>query len=211
MCWEEWHVILSQTILTILFRTKWFPIFSLQFLQIMMNFARFKNQRNIPSAALKSYKVVSWKMLVLWRKTPVFPMQGLLEDGGGCSEKQIPVSSSSLELSPSYRAPLRATPNSHWEHTTYVHLQQACCHSSDSDHEEGSACSAKPKWLLLGQISWTRAVSLEISSHWDSFPGLRHHVLSTFLQNLSKHNMWSRGHITEGDTQRTTCSIHGVT
>lgn len=40
-------------------------------------------------------------------KNTGFPMQGLLEDGGGHSEKQIPVSSSSLELCPSYSAPSR--------------------------------------------------------------------------------------------------------
>ena len=43
-------------------------------------------------------------------------MQGLLEDGSGCSEKRIPVSCSSLDLCPSYRAP--PSPRIHVESTS---------------------------------------------------------------------------------------------
>lgn len=109
----------------------------------------------------------------------------LLEDRSGCSKKQIPVSSSSLELRPSYYAPLNPKCTQRVHHLRHIHLQLARCRRSDSDPGEGSASNAEAKWLLLGQISQTRVLSLEISLHWDSFPGLGHHVLCMFLQKAS--------------------------
>lgn len=212
MWWEKQHVILSQITLTIFFTAKWFPIFSLHFLQIMMNFARFKKQSNILSAVLNSYKAVRWKSLMLRRKTPVFPMQGLLEDRGVCSRKQISVSSSSLEMCPSYRAP--PSPQIHAESTSPMSIfnwRVVTALTLIMGKDQHAVLSQNQ--LLWGQISWTKAVSLEISLHWDSFPGLGHDVLSIFWQNLSKqsYNMWSHGHSTEGHMQRTTCSICGIT
>lgn len=145
MCWEEQRVTLSQTTLTIFFRAKWSPIFSLQFLHIMMNFARFKNQRNLPSAALSSYKVgKDWRF---GEKERYFPFQGLLEDRAGCSERQIPVSSSSLELCPSYRAPL--SPRIHAESTSPMSVLSQL-------------------WLITGKDQ--RAVLSHNGFFWDKYP-----------------------------------------
>lgn len=69
MCWEMCYFeskYLNHT-------PQWFPTFSLQYLQIMIDFARFKNQRNTQSATVKSDKVVRWKSWCFGEKHQCFP------------------------------------------------------------------------------------------------------------------------------------------
>lgn len=151
MCWEEQCVILNQTILNMIIGTRCLPTFSLQSLQIMMNFVRFKNQRSFICSRLKDEK--GW----------CFGEKTRFKDGAGCSEERIPISSSILELCPSFLCPL-----SPWIHAESIyspmsmfqwHTVTALTWIMGKDQH-----SAEPKWLIFGQTSQNRAGSGNFSA-----------------------------------------------
>lgn len=141
MCWEERHIILSQTTLTILFRTKCFPVFPLQFLQIMMNFARFKNQRTYwMLTATRLWDEKGWCFGEIYQYLPYKPAWGwkwMQQEANSCFQQQF--GAVFILLCP-------FEPQMHTEcvhYLRYIHLQLAHCHGSDSDPGEWSASSAE--------------------------------------------------------------------
>lgn len=179
MCWEERHIILSQTTLTILFRTKCFPVFPLQFLQIMMNFARFKNQRTYwMLTATRLWDEKGWCFGEIYQYLPYKPAWGwkwMQQEANSCFQQQF--GAVFILLCP-------------FEPQMHTECALSQIHPS-------STCTLSWIWLWSwGRISiqcwsffWDKypkpECSLEISLHRDSFPSLGHHVLYMFLQKAS--------------------------
>lgn len=93
----------------------------------------------------------------------------LLEDGSGCSKKQIPVSSSSLELCSSCYAPLNPKCTQRVHHLRYIHLQLAHCHGSDSDPGEASSAEASFATNIANQSAlWKFLYTGILFQVWDT-------------------------------------------
>lgn len=205
MCWEKQWEFGDRAILSHLNSSGCYA-----FLSFLHHSTRVEYQRNTVSAMwLQSYTVLGWKKLMLWRKTPAFPMWCLLEDKGRCSKMQNPFPAPvwSCICPVVHFQPL----NTCQEHLTSVTSVFSWCVLMPLTLTwEGSASSMELKWLLGNK--YPNPSSREIFLHGYSFSGLGHHVLCVFLQNPSKQlcNTCFFVHSTEREMGRAMCSMHGI-